>query len=325
MKLPYQRFFQLAGVTIVVSATLTPALALDYPTRPVRIVVGFPAGSPSDIGARLMAQRLSQRLGQPFVIENQPGAGSNIGTEAVVRAQPDGHTLLWVVSANAINATLYKKLNFNFLTDIATVAGVARFPLIMEVGPSAATKTVPEFIAYAKANPGKINVASSGNGSSQHLAGELFKFMAGVDMVHVPYRGAPQAITDLIGGQVQVMFDVWPSSIGHIKGGALRALAVTTATRSAQLPDVPTVGDFVPAYEFSALQGVGAPKNTPIEIIEKLNREINAALADPEFSARLADLGGQKLAGSPAEFGKLMADETQKAGKMVKLSGATVD
>lgn len=325
MKRSRRLFLQRAGATIAASAIVRPALALDYPARPIRIVVGYPAGSPSDIGARLMAQWLTSRLGQPVVIENQPGAASNLATEAVIRSAPDGYTLLWVVSSNAINATLYKKLNYNFLRDIAPVAGVARFPQIMEVSPSFPARTVPEFIAYAKANPGQVNMASSGNGSAPHIAGELFKYMAGVDMTHVSYRGAPQAITNLMSGQVQVIFDVWPSSIGHVKSGNLRALAVTTEKRSTLLPDVPAVAEFVPGYEASALQGVGAPRATPAAIIDRLNKEVNAALADPQFNARLVGLGGMALVGSPSDFGTIMAKETEKTGKVVTLSGATVD
>ena len=281
-------------------------------------IVGFAAGGAPDILARLMGQWLSERLGQPFVIENRPGAGSNIATEAVVRAPPDGYTLLLVSPANAINATLYDKLNFNFIRDIAPVAGIIREPHVMVVNPSVPAKTVPEFIAYAKANPGKLNMASAGNGTAAHVAGELFKMMTGVDMVHVPYRGAAPALTDLLGGQVQVMFAAMPASIEYIRAGKLRALAVTTATRSEALPDIPTVGEFVPGYEASAWFGVGAPKNTPAEIIDKLNKEINAALADPKIKARLADLGGTVLPGSPADFGKLIADETEKWGKVIR-------
>ena len=284
-------------------------------------MAGFPAGSAPDILARLIGEWLSERLGQPFVIENRLGAAGNIATEAAVRASPDGHTLLLVVTANAISATLYEKLNFNFIRDIIPVASVVRNPLVMEVNPSLPVKTVPEFIAYAKANPGKLNMSSGGNGTSQHVAGELFKMMTGVDLVHVPYRGAAPALTDLLGGQAQVMFPGMPGSIEYIRAGQLRALAVTTETRSEALPDIPTVSDFVPGYESSQWFGVGAPKNTPIEIIDKLNKEINAGLADPKIKARLADLGGTLLAGSPADFGKLIADETAKWGKVVKFAG----
>jgi tripartite-type tricarboxylate transporter receptor subunit TctC len=298
------------------------ASAETYPTRPVRWIVPFPPGGTTDILARLMGQWLSVRLGQPFIIDNRAGAGSNIGTEAVVRAPPDGYTLLLVGPPSAINATLYDKLNFNFIRDIAPVAGIISGPNVMVVHPSVPAKTVPEFIAYAKSNPGKINMASSGNGTSPHVAGELFKMMAGVDVVHVPYRGAAPALTDLLGGQVQAMFASMPASIEYIRAGKLRALAVTTATRSAALPDIPTVDDFVPGYEASTWYGVGVPKNTPAEVIDKLNKEINAALADPKIKARLADLGGTVLPGTPADFGKLVAQETDKWAKVVKFSGS---
>ncbi len=298
------------------------ATAQTYPTRPVRLIIGYPPGGSADITARLLGQWLSERLGQPFVIESRPGASTNIATEAVVRAPPDGYTLLLVAPANAINATLYEKLNFNFISDIAPVAGIIRFPNVMVVNPLVPAKTVPEFIAYAKANPGRLNMASSGNGSTIHVSGELFKMMTGVNMVHVPYRGGAPALTDMISGQVQVMFDNVPTSIEFIRAGKLRALAVTTATRSEVLPDLPTVADFVPGYEASAWYGVGVPKGTPDDIIDKLNKEINAILADPKAKARLADLGASLLAGSPADFGKLVADETEKWGKVVKFSGA---
>jgi len=291
----------------------------------VRIIVGFASGGTLDIIARLLGQWLSERFGQPFVVENRPGAGGNIGTEAVVRAPPDGYTLLLVGSPNMINATLYEKLNFNFIRDIAPVASTDRVPLVMEVNPAFPAKSVPEFIAYTKANPGKINMASAGTGTGQHVAGELFKMMAGVDMTHVPYRSAGPALTDLIGGQVQVMFDGLPASIEHIRAGRLRALAVTTATRLEALPDISTVGDFVPGYEASAVHGLGAPKNTPAEIVDSLNKAINSALAEFKTKARLADLGLTVLAGSPAEFGKLIAEETEKWGKVVKFSGAKPD
>jgi tripartite-type tricarboxylate transporter receptor subunit TctC len=280
--------------------------------------VGFPPGGGTDITARLIGQWLSERLGQQFVIENRPGAGSNIATEGVARAAADGYTLLLVSAAHAINATLYDRLNYNFLRDIAPVAGVIRVPNLMEVNPSLPPKSVPEFIAYAKANQGKVNYASGGNGTAQHLAGELFKIMTGVDMVHVPYRGDAPALTDLIGGQVQVMFGNMPSSIEHIRAGKLRPLAVTTAARSEALPDLPPVGDFVPGYEASTWQGLGAPGNTPAEIVDKLNKEINAALSDPKIKARLADLGGTVLSGSPADFGRLIAEETEKWGKVIR-------
>jgi tripartite-type tricarboxylate transporter receptor subunit TctC len=306
-------------------ASIGVATAQTYPTRPVRLIVGGPPAGPNDILARLMGQSLSERLGQPFIIENRPGAGGNIGTEAVVRAPPDGYTLWFVFAGNAINATLYEKLNFNFIRDIAPIAGVVRGPLVMEVNPSFPAKTVPEFIAYAKANPGKINMASGGNGVPSHVAGELFKMMAGVDMVHVPYRGAGPLLTDLLGGQVQVTFDALISSIEHIRAGQLRPLAVTTSTRSEALPDIPPVGDFVPGYEASNWFGLGAPKATPSGILHKLNSEVNAALADPKLKARLVDLGGTVIPGSPTDFGRLIADETEKWGKVVKFSGAKPD
>ncbi len=275
--------------------------------------------------ARLIGQFLSERLSQPFVIENRAGASGNIGTEAVVNAPPDGLTLLLATSPHAINAALYEKLNFNFIRDIAPVAGIARVPNVMEVNLSVPAKTVPEFIAHAKASPGRINMASGGNGTTQHLSGELFKMMTGVDMLHVPYRGEAPALTDLLGGQVQVMFGIMPSSIEHLRTGRLRPLAVTSATRSKALPEIPTIGDFVAGYEASTWFGIGAPKNTPADIVAKLNGAINAALADPKLKARLADLGGTALAGSPADFGKLIAEETEKWAKVVKFSGAKPD
>jgi tripartite-type tricarboxylate transporter receptor subunit TctC len=287
----------------------------------VRIIVGFAAGSATDINARLIGQWLSERLRQQFIIENRPGAGGNIGTEAVVRAPPDGHTLLAVATPSAINATLYDKLNFNFMRDIAPVAAISREANVILVNPSVPAKTVPEFIAYAKANAGKINYASPGNGTAGHVSGELFKMMAGVNMVHVPYRGGAPALIDLLGGQVQVFLGGISGSIEYIRAGRLRALAVTTATRSEALPDIPTLGDFLRGYESSAWNGIGAPKDSPAEVIEKLNKEINAALADPKFKARLADLGGTPLSGSPADFSKLISDETEKWGKVVKFAG----
>jgi tripartite-type tricarboxylate transporter receptor subunit TctC len=318
MKLPRRRFLHLTAGAAALPAVSRFAWAQAYPTRPVRLIVPFAAGGSTDITARLMGQWLSERLGQPFVTENRPGAGINIGTEAVVRAPPDGYTLLLVGPPSAINATLYDKLNFNFIRDIAPVAGVIRVPNVMVVNPSVPAKTVPEFIAYAKTNPRKVNMASSGNGTSPHVAGELFKLMSGVDLVHVPYRGGAPALTDLIAGQVQVYFATTPASIEYIRAGTLRALAVTTAARSEALPDVPTVGEFVPGYEASGWFGVGAPKSTPAEIIDKLNREINAGLADAKIKERLVDLGGTVLALSPAEFGKLIADETEKWGKVIR-------
>ncbi len=301
------------------------AAALDYPTKPVRWIVGYPAGGSTDILARLIGQWLSARLGQQFIIENRPGAGNNLGTEQVVRAAPDGYTILLVNPANAINTTLYDKLSFNFVRDIAPVAGLIRVPNVMEVNPSVPVKTVPEFIAYAKANPGKINMASSGNGTSIHMSGELFKMMTSLAMQHVPYRGSAPMLTDLLAGQVQVTFDNMPSSIEHIRAGKLRALAVTTAMRSEALPDVPIVADFVPGYEASAWFGLGAPKGTPTEIIELLNKEVNAVVADANVRARLADMGGMMINGTPAEFGKIIAEETEKWAKVVKFSGAKAE
>jgi tripartite-type tricarboxylate transporter receptor subunit TctC len=325
MRLQRRRFLHLAAVAVALPAVSRAARAQAYPTRPVRLVVGFAAGNSADILARLIGQWLSERLGQPFVIENRPGAGSNIATEMVVRAPADGHTLLSVGPPAAINATLYEKLGFNFIRDIAPVAGTMRVPNVIAVNPSVPAETVPALIAYAKANPGKINMASGGNGTSSHVSGELFKMMAGVNMVHVPYRGAAAALTDLLGGQVQVMFPATAGVIEYIRANKLRALAVSTAARSEALPDLPTVGDFLPGYEASTWLGVGAPKGTPAEIVDKLNTEINAALADPKIKARIADLDGTVLALSPADFGKLIADETEKWAKVVKVSGAKPD
>jgi tripartite-type tricarboxylate transporter receptor subunit TctC len=296
-----------------------------FPARPVHWIVGYPPGGTTDILARIMSQWLSERLGQQFIVDNRPGAGNNIATEMVAKAQPDGYTVLLVNPANGINVTLYTKLNFDFLTDIAPVGGIIRVPNVMEVTPSLPAKTVAEFIAYAKANPGKIDMASSGSGTSVHLSGELFMSMTGVKMTHIPYKGAGPALTDLVAGQVQVMFDNMPSSIGHIKGGDLRALGVTTAERSPALPDVPTIAETVPGYEASAWFGMGAPKGTPANVIGILNREINAALADAKMQARLAELGGTPMGGTPADFGKIMASETEKWAKVVKFSGAKVE
>ena len=316
----------LAGLSgLAVLAGIGPARALDYPTRPVHVIVGYPAGGTTDILARLVGQYLSERLGQQFIIDNRSGAGNNIGTEAVVNAAPDGYTLLLVNPANAINATLYEKLSFNFVRDIVPVAGIIRVPNVMEVNPAVPAKTVAEFIAYTKANPGKVNMASSGNGTSIHVSGELFKMMTRVDMLHVPYRGSAPALTDLMGGQVQVLFDNMPSSIEYLKAGKLRPLAVTTAARSDALPGVPTVAETVPGYEASAWFGLGAPKGTPAEIVDKLNAAVNAGLADPKLKARLADLGGTMLVGPPGDFGKLVVEETEKWAKVVKFSGARPD
>ncbi|HEX9465334.1 MAG TPA: tripartite tricarboxylate transporter substrate binding protein [Alphaproteobacteria bacterium] len=313
------------AVAGLVSLTGFSAVAENYPTHPVRWVVGYPAGGTTDILARIMGQWLSERLGQQFLIENKPGAGNNIATDMVAKAPPDGYTVLLVNPANGINTTLYEKLPFNFLTDIAPVGGITRVPNVMEINPQVPVKTVAEFIAYVKANPGKVHMASSGSGTSVHLSGELFKSMTGIEMTHVPYKGAAPALTDLMGNQVQVIFDNLPSSIEHIRSGNLRALAVTTATRSPALPDVPTVAETVPGYEASAWFGMGAPKGTPAEVIAIINREINAGLADPKVKARLADLGGTPMGGTPAQFGEIMKSETEKWAKVVKSSGAKVE
>jgi tripartite-type tricarboxylate transporter receptor subunit TctC len=318
MELPRRQFLHLAAGAAALPAVSSIARAQAYPSRPVRIIVGFPPGGGADIVARLIAQWLSERLGQPFVVENRPGAGSNIGTEAVVRAPADGYTLLLVTSPNAINATLYDHLNFNFIRDITPVAGLTRDPNVLEVNLSVPAYTVPQFIAYAKANPGKINYASTGIGTPQHVAGELFKVMAGVNMMHVPYRGAAPALTDLIAGQVQVMFDVATSSVGQIKAAKVRALAVTSAARSDALPDLPILSDFVPGYEASNFRGVGAPRNTPAEIVDKLYREISVGLADPKIKAKIADLAAVPLPMTPIEFGKLVAEEIDKWGKIIR-------
>jgi tripartite-type tricarboxylate transporter receptor subunit TctC len=319
MKLRHRRqFLHLAAGAAVLPAVSKIASAQAYPSRPVRIVVGFAAGGPNDILARLIGQWLSEWLGQPFVIENRLGAGSNIATEAVVHAPPDGYTLLLVGSPNAINATLYDKLNFNFIRDIAPVASFMRGALVMVVHPSVPAKTLPEFIAYAKANPGKLSYGSGGVGGITHITPELFKMMAGVNIIHVPYRGVAPALTDLLGGQVQVLFANPAQSIPYVGAGKLRALAITTATRSEALPDIPTVAEYVPGYEASSIFGFGAPKNTPTEIIDRLNKEINAGLADPKIKARLGDLDGTVLVGSAADFAKLIADETEKWGKVIR-------
>jgi tripartite-type tricarboxylate transporter receptor subunit TctC len=320
MKLSRRQLLSLAAGAAVLPAFSTTVRAQAYPTRSVRLVVGFPPGQTADIIARLMGQWLTERLGQPVIIDNRPGASSNIATELVVRSPADGYTLLSVNSSNLINATLYEKLPYNFLRDIEPIASFSRVALVMEVSPSFPARTVPEFIAYAKANPGKINMASGGTGNSTHVTGELFKMMAGVNLLHVPYRGSPPALTDLIGERVQVMFDVLSSSLEHIRSGRLRALAVTTATRLEALPDVPTLGEFVPGYEASALAGVGAPKGTPAETIERLNSEINAGLADPKMKLRFADLGLTPLSLSAADFAKLVVGETEKWGKVVKFA-----
>ena len=318
MKPPRRQFLHLAAGAAMLPAVSRLAWAQTYPTRPVRLFVGFPAGSSADIVARIMGQRLADRLGQPFVTENRAGAASNIAAEAVVRAASDGYSLLWATPANAISEAFYDNLSFNFVRDIAPVAGVMSTPLVMVVNPSFPAKTIPEFITYAKANPGKINMASGGNGGTPHVTGELFKMMTGVNMVHVPYRGDAPALIDLLGGQVQTMFGILPLLVEYIRIGKLRALAVTTATRSVALPEIPTMGEFVPGYEARLWHGVGAPKNTPSEIVDKLNKEINAGLADPSMKARLAELGAVPMPMIPAEFGKFMADETEKWGRVVR-------
>lgn len=321
MKIRRRRFLHLATAAMVLPAAARGVWAQGYPHQPVRLLLGYPPGGSADITARLTGQWLSERLGQPFVIESRPGAGTNLATEAVVRAAPDGYTLLLVPPAAAINATLYEKLNFDFLRDIEPIAGIIRFPNVVVVNPSLPIKSIPELIAYAKANPGKLNMASSGNGSTIHMSGELFKMMTGIDMVHAPYRGGAPALTDLISGQVHVMFDNIPTSAEHVKAGRLRGLAVTGPTRSEVLPELPTVADFLPGYEASAWYGLGAPRRTPGEIVDKLNKTMNAILADPKTKARFTELGGSTLPGSPADFAKYLADETEKWGKVVKFAG----
>jgi tripartite-type tricarboxylate transporter receptor subunit TctC len=321
MKLPRRKFLHLAVGAAALPAVSRIASAQAYPTRPVRIIVAFAAGGGVDITARLIGQWLSERLGQSFVTENRPGAGGNIGTEAVVNAPPDGYTLLLATVPNAVNGALYEKLNFSFIRDIAPVAGVIRVPMVILMNPSLPARTVPEFIAYTKANPGKVNMASAGIGSAPHLAGELFSTMARVKLAHVPYRGQGPALTDLLGGQVHVMFATTPGTTDYIRTGRLRALAVTTASRAEVLPELPTVGEFVRGYEASQWYGVGAPRSTPTEIVDKLNKEINAAFGDPKMKARFADIGGEIIAGSPSEFGKFIAQETEKWEKVVKFAG----
>jgi tripartite-type tricarboxylate transporter receptor subunit TctC len=321
MKLFRRNFLKLAGAVVAAPALPRRASALDYPTRPARIVAGFAAGGGVDITARLIGQWLGDRLGQNFIVENRPGAGGNIGTEAVVNAAPDGYTLLLATVPNAVNASLYDKLSFNFVRDVAPVAGIIRVPMVVLLNPSVPARTLAEFILYAKANPEKINMASAGNGSAPHMAGELFKLMAGVNLVHVPYRGQGPALTDLLGGQVQVLFAATPGTTDYIKTGKLRALAVTTAARARELPELPPVADFVPGYEASQWYGIAAPKNTPVEIVDKLNKEINAGIADPAMKARFAAIGGEPLPGSAGEFGRLIAEETEKWGKVVAAAG----
>jgi tripartite-type tricarboxylate transporter receptor subunit TctC len=324
MKLPRRQFLHLAAGAVALPFTPHVARAQAYPSRPVRLIAGFPPGGVVDVFARLIGQWLSERLGQQFVIENRAGAGGNLATEAVVKALPDGYTLLMIGSNNAWNVTLYDNLSFNFIRDIAPVASIYRGPAVLVVHPSFPAKSVPELIAYAKSNPGKVNMASGGVGSTQHVYGELFKMMTGVDMLHVPYRGGGPALTDLLAGQVPVMFDTLATSIEHIKAGKLRALAVTSVTRSEVLPDVPTVSDFVPGYEGTGWQGVGAPRNTPAEIIDKLNKEINAGLADPRMKARITDFGYTVFASSPADFRTFIAAYTEKWAKVIKFSGAKI-
>jgi tripartite-type tricarboxylate transporter receptor subunit TctC len=321
MILPRRRFLQLAAGAATLPTLPHIARAQAYPTRPVRLVVGFPAGGVGDVLARLMGQWLSDRLGQPFVIENRPGAATNLATESVARAAPDGHTLLWVTAANAVNAALYDKLSFNFIRDITPVAGVVRGPGVMEVHPTVPAKTIPEFIAYAKAHPGKINFASSGPGTVSHVAGELFKMLAGIDMVHVPYRGSAPALTDLIAGQVQVMIVPISSSIEHLKAGRLRALAVTTATRLAVVPEIPTVAEYLPGYDVADWTGIGVPRGTPADIVDRLGAEISAGLADPKIKAKLAELGTLQMPMTGAQFGTLIADETRTWAKVVATAG----
>jgi tripartite-type tricarboxylate transporter receptor subunit TctC len=325
MPAPRRRFLHLAAAVAALSIVPTGAWAQAYPVRPVRLIAPFPAGGVVDLFARMISQWLSERLGQQFIVENRPGAGGNVGTEAVVKAPPDGHTLLQVGANNAWNATLYENLSFNFIRDVAPVASIYRGLGVLVAHPSFPVKSVPELIAYAKANPGKINMASGGIGSAQHIYGELFKMIAGVDMLHVPYRGGAPALTDLLAGQVQIMFDTLPTSIEHIRTGKLRALAVTATVQAQALPDVPTMGDFVAGYDASSWAGIGAPRNTPVEIIDKLNKEINAGLADPGMKTRIADLGYTVFASSPADFGKFIADETKKWAKVVKFAGIKAD
>ena len=325
MTLPRRRFLQIAACAVALPAVSRVAKAQTYPSKPVRLIIGYPPGGSADITARLTGQWLSERLGQPVVVESRPGAATNLATEAVVRAAPDGYTLLLVAPANAINATLYDKLSFDFLRDIVPVAGIIRFPNVVVVNPSLPIKTIPELIAYAKANPGKLNMASSGNGSTIHMSGELFKMLTGINMVHVPYRGGAPALTDLISGQVQVMFDNIPTSAEHVRAGKLRGLAVTSAARSEVLPDLPTVADVLPGYAASAWYGLGAPKGTPDEIVDKVNKAMNEVLADPKSQARFKELGASLLPGSAADFGKLLAEETEKWGKVVKFAGVKPD
>jgi tripartite-type tricarboxylate transporter receptor subunit TctC len=325
MTLARRTFLQFATTAVALPAVSRVARGQSYPTRPLRIIIGYPPGGSADITARLTGQWMSERLGQPVVVESRPGAGTNLATDAVVRSPPDGYTLLLVAPANAINATLYEKLNFNFLNDIAPVAGIIRFPNVVVVNPALPIKSIPELIAYAKAHPGKLNMASSGGGSTIHMSGELFKMMTGIDMQHVPYRGGAPALTDLIAGQVHVMFDNIPTSAEHVKAGRLRGLAVTSTERSQVLPDLPTVAEFLPGYEASAWYGLGAHKGTPEDVVDKLNKTVNEILADPKAQARFAELGASLLPGSPGAWGKLLAEETEKWGKVVKFAGVKAE
>jgi len=325
MLLPRRRFLHLAAATVAAPAVSRGARAQTYPGRPLRFVVGFPAGGGADIVSRIVAPWLSERLGQPVVVENRPGASSNLSIQAVVNSPPDGYTLLFVAASAAVNVSLFDNLTFDLLRDIAPVAGLIDFPLVMVANPKLPAKNIAELIAYAKAHPGEVSIASFGTGSTSHVAGELFKIMTGVDMVHVPYRGGAPALTDMLSGQVQVMFDNLPTSIEHIRAGKLRPLAITSATRSELLPEVPALADFVPGYESSAWYGVGAPRNTPLEIIDRLNKEINAILAEPKVKARIAEMGATLVTGSPADFGKLVADETEKWGKVVRFAGVKAE
>jgi len=325
MRLRRREVLRLATGATAFGLAARPAWAQAYPARPVRVIVGFPPGGSADIVTRLVAQALGERLGQPFIVDNRAGAGSNIGTEAVVRASPDGYTLLSVTSANAINTTLYRTLSFDIMRDLVPVASIDVVPQVMDVNPSVPVRTIPEFVAHAKANPGKLIMGSGGVGSSPHMAGELFKLMAGVDMLHVPYRGVAPATADLLAGQIQVLFDTVPAAIGNIRAGRVRALAVTTSTRSDALPDVPAMAEFLPGYEASSFHGIAAPKDTPAEIVDTLNRAINAALAQPKLRAQLADLGGTVLPGTPADFGRLMAEDIARWGRVVAFSGAKAE
>ena len=320
-----RRFLQLAGAVVLVSVLLQPAHALDYPTRPVRVVVGFPPGGSADIVARIVAQALTERMGQTFIIDNKPGAGSNLGTEAVARAEPDGYTLMADSVSNAINPTLYKKLSYDQLKDLIPVASIDVVPNVMDVNIDLPVKTVPEFIAYAKANPDKISMGSGGIGSSPHVAGELFKMMTGVNMLHVPYRGVALATTDLLGGRVQVLFDTLPAAVANIRAGKIRALAVTSKKRSETLPEVPAMNEFVPGYEADSFHGISAPKGTPREIVDKLNQEINAALADPKLKARLAELGAEVFTGTPEDYGRYLKGEIERWAKVIEFSGAKAE